>query len=36
MEGCELESSDSGQELVVHSCEYGNEPLGSTKGRKFD
>jgi hypothetical protein len=31
-----LNSSGSGQDPMVGSCEHGNEPLGSTKGIKFD
>jgi len=30
-----LDSSGSGQGLVVGSCEHGNEPSGSIKGRQI-
>jgi hypothetical protein len=33
---CGLDSFGSGEELVVGSCEHGNQPLGSIKGREFD
>jgi hypothetical protein len=32
---CGLDSSGSGQGPMVASCEYGNEPSGSIKGREF-
>jgi hypothetical protein len=33
--GCELHSSDTVSEPVADSCEHGNEPSGSVKGREF-
>jgi hypothetical protein len=30
-----MDSSGSGWGLVLGSCEHGNEPLGSIKGREF-
>jgi hypothetical protein len=30
-----LDASGSGQGQVADSCEHGNEPSGSTKGREF-
>jgi hypothetical protein len=30
-----MDASGSEQRPVVGSCEHGNEPLGSTKGREF-
>jgi hypothetical protein len=32
---CGLDTNDSGRGSVVGSCEHGNEPLGSMKGREF-
>jgi hypothetical protein len=32
---CGLDLSGSGYEPVAGSCEYGNEPSGSIKGRGF-
>jgi hypothetical protein len=33
--GCALDSSGSGQGSVADSCEHGNEPSGSIKGKEF-
>jgi hypothetical protein len=33
--GCGLDSSGSGYEQVAGSCEHGDEPSGSIKGREF-
>jgi hypothetical protein len=33
---CGLDAYDSGQGPVLGSCEHGNEPSGSIKGRDFD
>jgi len=30
-----LDSSGSGQGILVGPCEHGNEPSGSVKGEKF-
>jgi hypothetical protein len=35
VENCGLHSSGSGEGPVVDSCEHGNEPSGSIKGREF-
>jgi len=32
---CGLDSSGSGEGLVVGCCEHGNEPWGSIKGGEF-
>jgi hypothetical protein len=32
---CGLDASGSGQGAMVGSCEHGNEPLGSIKGREL-
>jgi hypothetical protein len=32
---CGLDSSDSGYGPAAGSCEHGNEPSGSIKGREF-
>jgi hypothetical protein len=32
---CGLDASSSGEGPVVDSCEYGNEPSDSIKGREF-
>jgi hypothetical protein len=32
---CELDASDSGYGPVVDTCDHGNEPVGSIKGREF-
>jgi hypothetical protein len=34
MGGCTLDSSDSGQELMMNSCEHGNEPLSSATSQE--
>jgi hypothetical protein len=33
--GCGLDSSGSGQGLLMVSCEHGNEPSGYMKGGEF-
>jgi len=35
VERCGLDASGLGEGPVVGLCEHGNEPSGSTKGRKF-
>jgi hypothetical protein len=33
--GCEMDSSGSGEGPVVRSCQHGNEPSGSIRGRRI-
>jgi hypothetical protein len=35
VERCEMDASGSGYGPVAGSCEHGNEPSGSMKGREF-
>jgi hypothetical protein len=35
VEGCELDSSGSGQRPLAGNCEHSDEPLGSIKDKEF-